>query len=461
MEHIEIAAIVERQREFFAAGRTADITFRAERLKSLGRAVDDNRVEIIDALKADLGKPAFEAYVSEISPLLFSIGQAAKRVASWARPRRVGTPSYLLPARSGIRPEPLGVALIISPWNYPFGLAMEPLVGAIAAGNCAVLKPSEVSPRTSSVIAKLAADTFDASHVTVVEGAADVAGFLLAERFDHIFYTGGGAVGRLVMEAAARNLTPVTLELGGKSPCIVEPDIRIESAARRIAWGKWFNAGQTCIAPDYLLVNRAIKDELLGEIRRCIWAFYGDDPKASPDYARIVSDRHFDRVSGLLGGGEVVAGGETDREARYIAPAIIDNVNLEHPIMREEIFGPLLPVLDYEDLGEAISMVASRPKPLALYFFSLDREKQGRVLRETTSGGVCLNDTMVHYSNYALPFGGVGASGFGKYHGKAGFEAFSNMRAVVERSFHLDVYLRYPPYRNHAKPLQRFIRLIT
>jgi acyl-CoA reductase-like NAD-dependent aldehyde dehydrogenase len=461
MEAAEINALVGKQRAFFDAGGTRDVRFRIEMLKKLGRALEANRSAILKALKADMGKPTFEAYAAEISHLQMSVAEATKRVASWSRPRRVRTPSLLLPASSNIYPEPLGVALIIGPWNYPGDLIFEPLIGAVAAGNCATLKPSEVTENTSRVIARIVADNFDPAFVAVVEGDAETAQCLLAERFDYIFYTGGGVVGRLVMEAAAKNLTPVTLELGGKSPCIVEPDIHLDHAARRIAWGKWFNAGQTCIAPDYLLVNRAVKSALLSAIKRYIKVFYGEDPEQSPDYARIVSDRHFDRISNLLDEGQVIAGGLTNRESRYIAPTIIDNVSPDHKIMQEEIFGPVLPVLDYDSLDEAIAVVNARQKPLALYFFSRDKGKQRRVLGQTTSGGGCINDTLVYYSNDALPFGGVGESGFGKYHGKASFDTFSNMRSVVTRSFLFDVYLRYPPYKNHARPLARFIRFIT
>ena len=461
MDSSDIKALVEKQRDFFATGETKDVAFRLMQLKTLRKAVEDNRRAIVEALRADLGKPPLEAYVAEVSQVQAGIDRAIKRLGSWTKPRRVKTPSFLFLASSYVYPEPLGIVLVIAPWNYPVDLVIEPLIGAIAAGNCAVIKPSEISANTSKLLAKMFADYFDPAYIAVVEGAADMAQALLEERFDYIFYTGGGAVGKVVMEAASRNLTPVTLELGGKSPCIVEPDIHLHHAARRIAWGKWFNAGQTCIAPDYLLVNRSIKEELLGEIERYIRVFYGEDPSRSPDYARIVSERHFDRISNLMTEGDVIVGGETDRETRYISPTIIDNVEPDHAVMQEEIFGPVLPVITYEDLGDAIATVTARPKPLALYLFSRDRGKQERVLRETSSGGGCINDTMVYYSNDSLPFGGVGASGFNKYHGKASFDTFSNMRSIVNRSFHFDIYLRYPPYKNHAGLIQRFIRLVT
>lgn len=453
--------IVQAQRDYFETGSTRSIAFRREQLKVLLHAVRSNSHTIIEAVRSDMKKPVYEAYLAEINGVTSAIDHTLKRLDSWARPRRVGTPPYLFMASSSIRPEPLGTVLIIAPWNYPVDLVMEPLVGAIAAGNTAVLKPSEITVATSAAIAKIVAENFDPAFITTVEGGPGETLALLAEKFDHIFYTGGSAVAKIVMEAAAKTLTPVTLELGGKSPCIVEPDIDLETAARRITWGKYFNAGQTCIAPDYLLVNREVKDRLLEAMVRCIKRFYGDDPSLSPDYARIVSDRHFERLSGLMTDGEIVAGGEIDAETRYIAPTIIDKVDPESPIMQEEVFGPLLPVVEYSNLPEAIDFVRGRDKPLSFYLFTRDRHKQERVLSETTAGGVCLNDTMVHYANPNLPFGGVGMSGMGQYHGKWSFDVFSNPKSVVNRSFHFDIYLRYPPYRNAQKLVQRVVRYVT
>ncbi len=461
MDQDDVSSLVERQRDFFRTGATRDIDFRERQLHSLGKVVSGSRSQILKALKEDMGKPAFEAYVAEISQVLHSASYASKRVRSWARPRRVRTPSFLLPASSHVYPEPFGVVLVIAPWNYPLDLAMSPMIGAIAAGNCVVVKPSEIAPNTSGVVAKIIGETFEPSFVAAVEGDSEAAQALLAQRFDYILYTGGGVVGRLVLQAASKHLTPVTLELGGKSPCIVEPDINLKHAARRIVWGKYFNAGQTCIAPDYLLVHKAIKRELLDAVIECVKTFYGDDPATSPDYARIVSDKHFKRLNDLMGAGNLLFGGESDASSRYIAPTIVDGVSADDPIMQDEIFGPLLPVVEYGELSEAIDFVSSRPKPLALYFFSRDRRKQERVMSETSAGGCCINDTMVHYSNSYLPFGGVGDSGFGKYHGKWSFDTFSNMKAVVKRKFPLDIYVRYPPYLRSQKLLQRLIRYVT
>jgi aldehyde dehydrogenase (NAD+) len=453
--------IVEAQRRFFSSGATIDISFRREQLKALSGMVMRNKPAILKALKDDLGKPPYEAYLAEIAQVTSGVDHAVRRLDRWARPARVHTPLYLFPASSHIRPQPYGVSLIIAPWNYPMALVLEPLIGAVAAGNCAVLKPSEITPATADLVASMIAETYDPAFITTVTGGAPETEALLDEEFDYIFYTGGTAVGKIIMRRASEHLTPLTLELGGKSPCIVEPDADLEITARRIAWGKFFNAGQTCIAPDYLLVNEAVKVRLLEAIGAQVRHFYGEDPSASPDYARIVSDRHFERVTGLMTEGEIVLGGQTDAAQRYIAPTIIDRVEPRHRVMQEEIFGPVLPVIGYGELGDAIDFVNGMPRPLSLYFFSRDAAKRERIMRETTSGGACINDTMLHYSNPGLPFGGVGASGIGRYHGKFSFDAFSNQRAVVERSFLLDIYLRYPPYRNARKLVSRLLRYVT
>jgi aldehyde dehydrogenase (NAD+) len=319
------------------------------------------------------------------------------------------------------------------------------------------LKPSEIAPFSSRVISKIITDNFDPGYVSAIEGDAETAGKLLSEKFDYIFFTGGTKVGKIVMEAAAKQLTPVTLELGGKNPCIVDHDIHVEHAARRIVWGKFFNAGQTCLTTDYLLVDRAIKKELLTSIRDTIKEFYGDDPSKSPDYARIINDHHFARLACMLKGGEIIIGGDLKPAERYIAPTVIDNVLPEHDIMKEEIFGPILPVIDYDMLDDAVAFVNERPKPLALFFFSKNRKKQERVLRETSSGGGCINETFVHEINYCLPFGGVGTSGIGKYHGKFSYDTFSNKKGVMKKTFLFDLTLRCPPYRDKFKKFKRFL----
>jgi acyl-CoA reductase-like NAD-dependent aldehyde dehydrogenase len=347
--------------------------------------------------------------------------------------------------------------LIIGPWNYPFQLLLAPLVGAIAAGNCAILKPSEISPHSSSVIAEIIRDNFDPSFISVVEGGPQETQVLLSRGFDHIFFTGGTNIGKVVMKAASEHLTPLTLELGGKSPCIVDKDIQIDHTASRIVWGMFINAGQTCVAPDYLLVHRAIKGQLLEKIVMRVREFYGEDPSKSPDYGRIVSDRHFVRLCQLLQDGEIILGGSTNAKDRYIAPTVIDKVTLEHRVMKEEIFGPILPVMDYDDLQEAISIVNKQPKPLALYFFSKNKKKQERILRETSSGGVSINDTVSYEVSSFLPFGGLGPSGMGNYHGKASFDTFSHKKSVLNKSFLLDIRIKYPPYKQKLRYVRRLI----
>ena len=456
---VALGETVRQQRQFFATGRTKDVAFRIAQLKRLKRAIQDKEGEIYKALKADLNKPEVEAYFEII--VTREIDSALKQIKSWVKPKKAKIPIDQFPASARIYPEPLGVVLIIGAWNYPLSLVIGPLVGAIAAGNCAILKPSEVAPHTSELLAELIENSFDPAYIAVVEGGIETSQQLLAEKFaeklDSIFFTGSPQIGKIVMEAAAKTLTPVTLELGGKSPCIVEPDIDIEVAARRIAWGKFLNAGQTCIAPDYLLVHRAVKKELVAAIQRWIINFYGEDPAASPDYARIISDKHFARLSALLQDGDIVAGGNTNPAQRYIAPTVMENVALEAPAMQEEIFGPIMPVLDYSELTEAIAFVNSRPKPLALYLFSQNKAKQKQVLQQTSSGGVCFNETVVHFSIPELPFGGVGNSGIGRYHGRASFDVFSNYKSVLKRYFLFDLDLRYPPYSGKLGILKKIL----
>jgi acyl-CoA reductase-like NAD-dependent aldehyde dehydrogenase len=451
-----ISDIIQQQRQFFATGKTKDVAFRLEQLKRLKQAILDNQAAILEAVNADLNKPEFEAYATEIG-VVREIDYAIKHLKSWVKPKKVSTSIEQFPSSACIYPEPLGVVLIISPWNYPFQLMISPLVGAIAAGNCAIIKPSELAANTSRIVTQITEKTFDPAYITSIEGGVETSQELLAEKFDHIFFTGGTKIGQIVMEAAAKHLTPVTLELGGKSPCIVDSNVHIEHAAKRIAWGKFINAGQTCIAPDYLLVDRTIKNDLLTSIKQCIQEFYGDDPAKSPDYGRIINQRHFERLASFLSEGQPYIGGQTNPEERYIAPTVIDGVDWDAPVMEEEIFGPILPVLEYSDLSEAIAKINERPKPLALYVFSKDQQKQQRVLRETSSGGVCINDTVMQVGVSELPFGGVGSSGIGSYHGKASFDTFSHQKSVLKRSFLLDLDWRYAPYQGKLKLIKRII----
>jgi aldehyde dehydrogenase (NAD+) len=453
---VSITDIIARQREFFNTGKTKNIDFRFKQLKVLKQAVSENQDAILQALKTDLRKPEFEAYATEISTIK-EIDRAIKHLKTWAKPQKAPVSLQFFPASARIYPEPLGVVLIVGPWNYPFHLVFSPLVGAIAAGNCTIIKPSELAPQTSLIISKIIQKYFNPAYINVVEGGIETSQQLLAEKFDHIFFTGGTAIGKIVMEAAAKNLTPVTLELGGKSPCIVDADTNLEHTAIRIAWGKFLNAGQTCIAPDYLLVDRKIKENLLVEIQKRLQEFYGDNPATSPDYARIINHRHFDRLVNLIDNNKIRIGGDTNREDRYIAPTVLDNVSFTDPVMEEEIFGPILPVIEYTDVGEAINFINARPKPLALYLFTNNKSLQKQVLQSTSSGGVCINDTIIQVGVSSLPFGGVGDSGIGKYHDKASFDTFSHYKSVLYRSFLFNSKLLYPPYKDKLSLLKRFL----
>jgi aldehyde dehydrogenase (NAD+) len=448
---MDCAPLIARQRQFFQSGVTHPLAYRQEQLRRLQAAIKSREAALLDALRADLRKPAIEAHTSELSFVLSDIRHALKHLPAWMKPQRRRVPLMAWPGRAAVHPEPFGVALILGPWNYPFQLLFSPLVGAIAAGNCVVLKPSEFAPHTAAVIAKLITDTFPAEYITVVEGDRQTSEALLREKFDTIFFTGSPAVGRAVMAAAAKHLTPVTLELGGKCPAIVCADAPLEVAARRIAWGKFMNAGQTCVAPDYVLVDRRIRQPLVDALRQAVREFYGDDPQRSPDYGRIVNRRHFDRLSAFAAG---------DAADLYIGPTILTDVTWESPMMQEEIFGPILPVLAFENLDDALAQLRDRPTPLALYLFTDDRATQERVVAGIRSGGVCINDTVVHITGHELPFGGLGESGMGRYHGKASFDCFSHQRAVVRRSLLFDFRFRYPPPKLSLEQLKKIYRYL-
>jgi aldehyde dehydrogenase (NAD+) len=441
---LDIPQMVAQQRQFFQTGQTQPLSFRLQQLQRLKQAVLDYQDQILEAVKRDLGRPTFEGYF-ELSAI-GEVNTALKQIKTWIKPQRVKTGIDQFPASAWIQPDPLGVALIIGPWNYPFQLVFGPLVGAIAAGNCAIVKPSEHAPHTSKVVADLIASIFEPNYVAVIEGDVQTSQALLEERFDHIFFTGGSAIGKVIMAAAAKHLTPVTLELGGKSPCIIDRDIQLEYAAKRIIWGKFINGGQTCIAPDYLLVDRTIAADFIPLLQQKITQFFGEDPAASPDLGRMIHQRHFDRLVRFLNDGQAISGGNHDAATKYIAPTLLKNVSWDAPIMQEEIFGPILPIFEYDDLEEAIAIVNARPKPLALYFFSKNEQKQNRILSATSSGGVCINDTVMHVGVGELPFGGVGESGMGRYHGKYSFDTFSHYKSVLKKSFLVDLAWRYAPY---------------
>jgi aldehyde dehydrogenase (NAD+) len=455
-QQASVAAAVARLRTSFRSGRPRPLDHRRSQLDGILRFLKEREAEIEAALRDDMGRPSFEVYPSEIALCAAEAALARSKLRSWCKPKRVPTSLVGQPGTSWIYPEPLGVVLIIGPWNYPLQLVIVPLIGAIAAGNCALVKPSEVVPAVSHLIASALPQYLDSECFGVVEGGVAETTALLAEQFDSIFYTGNGTVGRVVMEAASKHLTPVTLELGGKSPCIVDQNTDLDTAARRIIWGKCYNAGQTCVAPDYVLAHQAIEVPLLEGMKRVIHEFFGDDPQKSSDYGRIVNARHHRRLAKLIpGSGEIYAGGLADETDRYLAPTILRNVPPDAPVMADEIFGPILPVLRVRDVDEAIDFVNVRPKPLALYLFTNDSAVRESVLERTSSGGVAVNHVLLHLAVPSLPFGGVGASGLGAYHGKASFDTFTHHKSVLKKPTWLDPPFFYPPYNDSKRKWAR------
>ena len=452
------AALVAGLRTYFRSGTTADLSWRRQQLRQLRKMLTDNEERFLQALQQDLHKAPQEGFMTEVAGVCGDIDHALKHLKKWARPRRAATPVVAQPGKSYILPEPLGVTLIIGAWNYPVQLLLSPLVPAIAAGNCAVLKPSELAPATSALMAELLPRYLDSDAFACVEGAVPETTALLEQRWDHILYTGGGQVGKIVMAAAAKHLTPVTLELGGKSPCIVADDADIEVTARRIAWGKFTNAGQTCIAPDYLLCTRATAERLLPAIEKSVREMFGEDSRASSDYGRIVNSRHAQRIAAYLDDGEVIFGGQVDVENRYIAPTLLRNVGVEAAVMQEEIFGPVLPVIELDDFGQVEGFVNEREKPLALYIFTQSDSTADRILARCSSGNACVNDCMMFMAAHDLPFGGVGPSGMGAYHGEHGFKTFSHFKAVMKRKYIFDLDLRYAPFNAKKFKLLRLLR---
>ena len=438
-----IGEIRAKQESYFRSGATLDVRTRKANLVAFEKAVLKWEKPLCEALWKDLHKSYEESYIAEVSILLGEIRTHIRNVGKWTRPQRRPTPMKLFPSRSKIISEPLGTALIISPWNYPVQLLLTPLVGVISSGCTAVLKPSPYVPEVSDVIEKMIRDTFPEEYVAVVQGDRDVNKALLEQRWDMIFFTGSPSFGRAVMAAAAKNLTPVVLELGGKSPCIIDKDADIEVAAKRVAWGKSLNAGQTCIAPDYLMLHKNIKDKFLSELEKAFGELLGDDPQKSEHFVRIVNDAAFERLKGYLADGEVVFGGKTDKDERYVSPTVLDHVSPDSPVMQEEIFGPIFPVQTFSSLDEVIRFVSMREKPLALYYFGSQGDK---VLKHTTSGGSCINDVIMHIANENVPFGGVGMSGMGSYHHKRTFDVFTHYRSVISTPTWIDLPFRYMPY---------------
>ena len=457
MEAAQLHHIYEQQRAFFASGRTRPYAFRKAQLQKLYNSLIKFEDQILEAMKKDLGKGEFEAYLTEIAVVKAEIRFAMRRLKKWMRPKRLPININAFPSRNFILPEPFGQILIISPWNYPLNLLVTPLIGAIAAGNCAILKPSEYAPNVSGLVRHIINDTFDPEFVNVVEGGIEPTQELLKLPFDYIFYTGSTHVGRIVMKAAAENLTPVTLELGGKSPAIVDETADLDTTARRLVWGKFLNTGQTCLAPDYILAHHRIADQLTERLIHHVKKAFGDDPQKSPDYGRIVNQKHFDRLTSMFNENEVVLGGLTDREDRYISPTLVRVEGLDHPLMKEEIFGPILPILRYANEEEMDHVIRSLERPLAFYLFTKKNAVKEEYIRKYSFGGGCINDCILHFADLNMPFGGVGQSGMGAYHGKYSFDTFSHKKGIVRKPFAFDIPIRYAPYKGKMGIIRRLL----
>lgn len=453
---VEISQIISEQKRFFDSGKTRDYAFRINCLKKLKTAVLANERLICSALQADLNKPETESYMCEIGIVYDEISFHIKHLKKWMKNKRVKTPIAQFKSRSFISPEPYGVALIMSPWNYPVQLCLSPLIGAISAGNCAIIKPSSYSPNVSEVIEKIISQAFSREYVAVVTGGREENELLLNEKFDFIFFTGSVAVGKYVMKKASENLVPLCLELGGKSPVIVEKSANLEISARRICFGKMLNAGQTCVAPDYVLCEKSVKDKFVEYYKKAVLEFFKGE---FSDFPKIINQKHFLRLKNLLVGEKIIFGGELNENARFISPTLVEIENLNSPLMQEEIFGPILPIITFENLDECIELINFKPKPLALYLFTTDKQTEKRVLNGCSFGGGCINDTIIHLATPYMGFGGVGQSGMGSYHGEQSFKTFSHFRSIVKKSFSLDLKMRYRPYtRKKEKIIKKFLK---
>lgn len=459
MTEQEIKDLVTRQRKYFQTGATLPVSVRVDALKRLYGVISGCEKEIHTALKRDLGKSGFESYMCETGLVLEEISYMLKHIHRFSREKNVRTPLAQFHSRSFKKPSPYGVTLIMSPWNYPFMLTLSPLVDALAAGNTAVVKPSAYSPHTSDVILQILSQCFDPEYVAVVTGGRAENTCLLREHFDYIFFTGSQSVGKEVMRNAAEHLTPVTLELGGKSPCIVDKSADIKLAARRIVFGKYLNCGQTCVAPDYIYCHRSVKDKLIKEVQKQIQKQYGKQPLRNPNYGKIINEKHFDRLLGLIDKNKTVHGGGSDRHALRIEPTVLDNVTFADAVMQEEIFGPIMPILIFDNLDEAIRNINAMPHPLALYLFTSDKAAAKKVTSRCGFGGGCINDTIIHLATTEMGFGGFGESGMGSYHGKVGFDTFSHYKSIVDKKTWIDLPMRYQPYRKlHEKMIRLFLK---
>jgi aldehyde dehydrogenase (NAD+) len=451
-------AILDKQRAYFREGHTKSLDFRIKQLETLKTLLKENEEELMNAVYEDFKKPPFETFGTEIGLIINEINFALKNIEKWVRPQSVPSSLVNFPSKNYILKEPYGNVLIIAPWNYPIQLCLLPLVGALAAGNTAVIKPSELTTQTSAVLKKLIATYFKPEVATVVLGGVETSSELLELPFNYIFFTGSTRVGKIIMQSAAKRLIPVTLELGGKTPCIVDETADLEISAKRIVWGKFVNAGQTCVAPDYLLVKDTIRDEFLDHLKTAIISLYGEDPSRSDDFTRIINNEHFERLSALLNNGTTVIGGETDASQCYIAPTVLSEITWDDPIMKDEIFGPILPVLTFSDVDDAITQILQTTRPLALYLFTSKDATEKKVLEQVSFGGGAINDTIAQLGNHHLSFGGVGASGFGSYHGKASFDSFSHQKSIMKKNFLVDIPLRYAPYDDKIKWLKTIFR---
>jgi aldehyde dehydrogenase (NAD+) len=456
MEKEEIRLIIEAQRKFFATGKTFETKYRLDILKKLRALIILHEQEIVDAMWKDFHKPELEVIGSESRLIIKELNFIIRNLKGWVRNRSVTTPLLHFMAHSYVVSQPYGQVLVLSPWNFPFQLAFMPLVGALAAGNCVILKVSRQVPDTAVVMEKILSH-LPKELVAMVDGDHTVSEYLLNQKFDYIFFTGSQRVGKYVMQKAAENLTPFSLELGGKNPCVVTADARLDYAAKRIAWGKLFNCGQSCVSPDYLLIDKKVKDQFLELISKEIKMFYGDKPETSNDFARVISSESVNRLSALMKNGQIITGGIIDPGTRYIAPTIIKDVKPDDPIMQEEIFGPILPVIDFDEFSEVYSIIEQNPKPLSAYIFTQNRKLVREFLRRTQSGNACVNETMMQFASHHLPYGGIGSSGIGRYHGKSSFETFSNIRPVLVKSNLLDIPVRYPPYTGLKTKIIRFL----
>jgi len=456
MEKEEISLVLKRQREFFATGKTFDVNYRIEVLKKLRMLIIENEKQIVDALWKDFHKPEFEVIATESRFVIAEINHIISRLNGWSRKRRVRTPIVHFLSHSYVQPQPYGQVLILSPWNFPFQLAFMPLVGAIAAGNCVVLKVSRQVPEIAKVMAAILSN-FPAEHISMIDGDHSVSDFLLDQKFDYIFFTGSPGIGKHVMKKAAEHLTPVSLELGGKNPCVVTADARLDYAAKRIAWGKLINCGQTCVSPDYVLIDKKVKDKFLDLIKKEIETFYGSNPQDTEDFARVISPESVLRLSEYMKSGSIVIGGITDPARRYVSPTVLKDIKPGDPVMKDEIFGPVLPVIDYENIEEIYPIIEMNPKPLATYIFSTNKKIIREFMMRTQSGCAGINETVMQIASAYLPYGGIGPSGIGRYHGKKSFETFSNMRSVLNKSNLLDIWLRYPPYSKLKTKIVSFL----